>query len=187
MKKIIMSACLVASMMTFTACNSNKSEDSTEMAEEQNEAKLDGAIAEDDSEFAVAAADGSMMEVKLGELAQANGMSQTVKDFGKTMADDHGKAGQELQGLAQTKNITLPMSLSEEKQKEYDDMAKKKGKDFDKAYASYMVDDHEEDIKVFEKAAKDCKDPDLKSWAGGKVPTLQHHLEMAKAMKDATK
>lgn len=187
MKKITLSALIIASVMTFTACNSNKTEDSKEVAEEQNDAKLDDTSVEDDSKFAIAAADGGMLEVKLGELAATNASSKAVKDFGENMVKDHSKANDELKALAQQKNITLPMSLSDDKQKDYDDLAKKKGKDFDKAYASYMVDDHKEDIDEFEKAAKNCKDPDVKSWAAGKVPTLQHHLEMAQSVKDATK
>ena len=186
MKRITLSALFIASMMTFSACNNNKAEDSKEVAEEQNEEKLDDTKLEDDSKFALAAADGGMVEVKLAQLAEANGSSKAVKDFAADMIKDHTKANDELKALAQQKNISLPMSLSDDKQKDYDDMAKKKGKDFDQAYAAYMVDDHQEDVSEFEKAAKDCKDADLKAWAAGKVPTLQHHLEMAKKMKDAT-
>jgi putative membrane protein len=187
MKRIIFSALVLAGLFSFSACSSNKSDDSKEVAEEQNEQKLDETIVEDDSEFAVDAADGGLMEVKLGELAQTNASSQKVKDFASTLVKDHGKANEELKTLAQGKNITLPMSLGEESQKHYDDLAKKTGKDFDKAYVAFMVDDHEEDIKEFEKAAKDCKDADFRAWAATKVPALQHHLGLAKALKDATK
>jgi putative membrane protein len=187
MKKVILSSMLVASMMAFTACNSNKTQDSTDVAEEQNEQKFEDTKVEDDTEFAVEAANGGMLEVKLGELAQTNGSSASIKEFGKTMVTDHGKANDELMALAKQKNISLPMALSDDNQKKVDDMATKKGKDFDKAYASFMVDDHQEDIEEFQEAAKDAKDPEIKSWAAGKVPTLQHHLEMAKKMKDAVK
>ena len=44
-----------------------------------------------------------------------------------------------------------------------------------------MVEDHEKDVKEFENASKNATDPDLKAWAGKTLPTLQHHLEMAKA------
>ncbi|REA55451.1 DUF4142 domain-containing protein [Dyadobacter luteus] len=187
MKKILLSSMLIASMMMFTACNSNKTEDSKEVAEEQNEQKFEDSKVEDDTEFAVAAADGGILEVKLGELAQTNGAAPSIKEFGKQMVKDHGKANEELIALAKQKNISLPMSLSDEKQKKVDDLASKKGKDFDKAYASFMVDDHQEDINDFQEAAKDGKDPEIKAWAAEKVPTLQHHLEMAKKMKDAVK
>ncbi|PSL25641.1 DUF4142 domain-containing protein [Dyadobacter jiangsuensis] len=187
MKKIAWSILMAATVVTFTNCNNTKTEDSKEVAEEQNEAKLDTTALEDDSEFAVAAADGGLMEVQLGELAQKNAASADVKKFGEMMMKDHSKAGEELKTLAAQKNITLPAMLSDDKQKKYDDLAGKKGKDFDKAYISFMVDDHKEDISEFEEAAKDAKDPDVKAWAEGKLPTLKHHLEMAQAIDKKTK
>jgi putative membrane protein len=187
MKKITLSSLVVASMLLFSACSNNKSDDTKEVAEEQNEQKLDDTNLEDDSEFAVAAADGGMMEVQLGELAQTNGASADVKKFGEMMVKDHSKANEELKALAQQKNITLPMTLSDDKQKKYDDLSQKKGADFDKAYVSYMVDDHKKDISEFEEAVKDAKDAEIKSWAAGKVPTLKHHLETAQALNDAKK
>lgn len=187
MKKIAISILMAATVVAFTNCNNNKTEDSKEVAEEQNEAKLDTTALEDDSEFAVAAADGGLMEVQLGELAQKNAASADVKKFGEMMMKDHSKAGEELKTLASSKNITLPAMLSDEKQKKYDDLAKKKGAEFDKAYISFMVDDHKEDISEFEDAAKDAKDPDVKAWAESKLPTLKHHLEMAEAIDKKTK
>jgi putative membrane protein len=182
MKKIAFSVLMAATVVAFTNCNNTKTEDSKEVAEEQNEAKLDTTALEDDSEFAVAAADGGLMEVQLGELAQKNAASAEVKKFGETMMKDHSKAGEELKTLASQKNITLPAMLGDEKQKKYDDLAKKTGKEFDKAYVSFMVDDHKEDISEFEDAAKNCKDADVKAWAEGKLPTLRHHLEMAETL-----
>jgi len=187
MKKITLSILMAATVVAFAACNSNKTEDSKEVAEEQNEAKLDTTALEDDSEFAVAAADGGLMEVKLGELAKTNAASADVKKFGEMMVTDHSKAGEELKALATQKNITLPAALSDDKQKKYDDLAEKKGKEFDKAYVSFMVDDHKEDISEFEEAAKDTKDPDVKAWAEGKLPTLKHHLETAEALDKKVK
>jgi len=186
MKKIALNVLLAASLFTAVACNENKKEDSTEVAEDQNEAKFDERM-EDDTEFAVAAADGGMLEVQLGELAQRNGMSSTVKDFGKMMVDDHSKANDELKSMAQAKNITLPTSLSSDKQDTYDDLAKKTGKEFDQAYADLMVKDHKKDIDEFKEEAEDGKNADLKSWAAGKVPTLEMHLQKAQAMQDAVK
>ncbi|MPR36195.1 DUF4142 domain-containing protein [Salmonirosea aquatica] len=186
MKKIAFNVLLAASLFTAVACNETKKEDSTEVAEDQNEAKFDEKM-EDDTEFAVAAADGGMMEVQLGELAQKNGSAAAVKDFGKMMVEDHGKANDELKALAQQKNITLPASLSEDKQEMYDDLAKKTGQEFDKAYADHMVKDHKKDIDEFKEEAEDGKNADIKAWAAGKVPVLEMHLQKAQAMQDAVK
>jgi len=187
MKKITLSALFLASIITFSACNSSEKKDSTETAEEANDQKFDDTKLEDDTEFAVAAADGGMFEVELGKLAEKKAVSKDVKDFGAMMVKDHSKANDEFKALAAQKNITLPDSLSEDKRKKYNDLAEKKGMDFDKAYVSLMVDDHKEDIKEFEEASKDSKDAEIKAWAAGKLPTLNQHLETVQNLKDKLK
>jgi putative membrane protein len=45
-----------------------------------------------------------------------------------------------------------------------------------------MVNDHEKDIKEFEKAGNNLKDADVKNFAMKTLPTLQKHLDSAKAI-----
>ncbi len=182
MKKILLVFCVAA---MISSCGGNN--DPKKEATEANEQKFDSTNLENDTKFAVAAADGGMLEVELGKLALANSSSKTVKQFAQMMIDDHGKAGEELKMLAASKNITLPSALSNKNQDAYNDLAKKKGTDFDKAYAYFMVDDHQEDIGEFKKQAEDGKDTDLKNWAAGKVPVLEHHLMMAKTADSTVK
>lgn len=187
MKRVLINAALFVSAIMFVAsCGDRKAqnEDSEKVANKENDAKFDNSDVEKDADFAVKAADGGMLEVQLGELAQSKGMSQAVKDLGKMMVEDHTKANEELKALAQTKNISLPTTLSEDCQKKYDDIASKNGKDFDKAFTDHMVKDHKKDVDAFKKEADKGEDPDLKSWAAGKVPTLEHHLDMAKSAED---
>jgi len=157
-----------------------KKEDSKEVAEEQNDQKFDGTKIEEDTEFAVNISDAGMLEVKLGELAQTNGYASEVKSFGKMMIEDHSKAGGELKTAASAKNISLPAELSAKSQDTYNDISKKTGKDFDKAYIDAQVDGHKDVLDMLKKEAADGKDADLKSWATGKVSIIEHHLEMAK-------
>ena len=137
-------------------------------------------LSKPDEDFAKKAAVGGMMEVDLGQLAASKATSQDVKDFGNRMVTDHGKAGDELKSLASQKGLTLPSTLSAEDKKTSDELSKKTGAAFDKAYMSDMVKDHEKDAKEFEKASKTLKDPDLKSWATKTLTVVQDHLKMAK-------
>jgi len=140
-----------------------------------------------DAAFATEAAGGSVMEVKLGELAQTNAASSAVKQFGQAMITDHSKANGELQTIAAQKNIALPTNLEPKEQKAYDKLAMLKGEDFDKAYTKFMIKDHKKDIKKFRKEARKGNDEALKTWASDKVPTLEHHLMMAKDARAALK
>lgn len=187
MKRIALNFILAASVLGCTVACNNQPKDSTEVADDQNDKKFDDTKMEDDAEFVVKAANGGMLEVKLGELAMQKGQSADIKDFGKMMVEDHSKANEELKALAAQKNVSIPANINEDAQKKYDDLAAKSGKDFDKAYANLMKDDHEEDIELFESEAKDGKNMELKNWASEKLPTLRHHLEMIQATCDKIK
>ena len=197
MKKITF--ILLAAPILF-ACN-NAGKDSVEQADSANEAKSDsgtvmndstnrtmgGALAVDQStaDFMVKVADVGMTEVKLGSMAQDKGTSQRVKDFGSMMTKDHSKAGDELKSLASQKNVTLPSAVGEDHQRKIDDLNKKTGKDFDRAYMDMMVDGHQSTVNDFQRASKNTTDTDVKAWVDKTLPTLQMHLNSAKAIKKA--
>ncbi|TMI94276.1 MAG: DUF4142 domain-containing protein [Bacteroidetes bacterium] len=197
MKKI--SFVLMALPFVF-ACN-NGSKDSVEKADSANEAKIDTTLANDTttsaktmigvdattSDFMVKVADVGMTEVKLGGIAQDKASSKRVKDFGEMMTKDHSKAGEELKSLAGRKKVTLPETIGEDHQKKIDDLSKKSGKDFDKAYIDAMVSGHQSAVNDFEKASNNTKDPDVKAWVDKTLPTLKMHLDSAKAIQKALK
>lgn len=182
MKKTILVLTAACTLYMLPSCN-NAENNSNKVAEEQNEKKFDDTKIEGDAEFAAKAAGGGMMEVDLGNYAAINGSSTSVKDFGRMMAADHAKANEELKALAQSKNISLPAVPDNDMQKKMEDIKKKTGADFDRAYADLMVSDHKDDVDHFQKEADKGNDADLKAWAGGKVGVLQHHLQMAEDMK----
>ncbi|WP_312193429.1 DUF4142 domain-containing protein, partial [Sphingobacterium sp.] len=107
--------------------------------------------------------------------------------FGDMMVNDHSKANEELTTLAQAKSITVPATLGTEQQKVKDDLSKKTGREFDKAYIDDMVEDHEKDVKLFEDASKNLKDPELKAFVDKTLPTLKAHLEHSKTVRDKLK
>jgi putative membrane protein len=174
----------IATVVMLWGCGS-KSTDSKELADSTNEAMADttesaggaAAVAEEDSKFAVDAANGGLAEVQLGEAAQSKGTDPKVKEFGKMMVTDHTKANEELKTLAASKNITLPTAPSEEMMKAAADVTEKSGKEFDKAYIAQMKKDHDKTIKLFEDGQKNCKDPELKAFIEKTLPVLRTHKE----------
>lgn len=188
MKKNISVILLSAVLLTFFSCGNNRmnqGDDSKDVAEEQNDEKFRGSESKDDAEFAVAVADDGMLEVQLGQLASTNASSPQVREFGKMMVDDHSKANNELKTLAQQKGITLPTALSDKSKKKYDELVSKKGRDFDEKYVDLMVKAHKDAVGKFRDEAEDGNDPEIKTWAAGKVPILQRHLEHAQNIQDA--
>lgn len=135
-----------------------------------------------DAEFAQRAAEANLAEVKLGNLAEQQGTTQTIKDFGKRMVTDHSQAQDDLKTAAAASNINLPTTLDAKDQAAYDRLAKLSGEAFDRAYALDMVRDHRGDVVEFRHEANDGKDAAVKTFASKTLPTLETHLKLAHEM-----
>lgn len=198
MKKKLLSFAFCLSAALIWSCNnsgenssansdsSNTTEDTSSATNANNTNNTNTAstpLSKDDSMFVMEAAIGGMMEVQAGQLAQQNGQSQRVKDFGGMMVTDHSKANDELKSYASGHGITLPASLPADEQKHIDQMKNMKGSAFDKHYVSMMVSDHQKDVAKFKKESTDANDAELKTWAGNTLPTLQKHLDSIQAIK----
>lgn len=144
-------------------------------------------LSSQDKMFADAAASGGMMEVMMGKLAETNASSETAKSLGAMMVKDHTAANEELKKWATANNYALPTSMKAEHQKKYDELKMKKGAEFDKMYADMMVTDHKKDIAEFKKQAAEGTESSLKTFAGNKVSTLEHHLMEAEKAKATLK
>ena len=164
------------------ANDANDIKDTTSMSSAKKDTMGTMAVNDDVADFAVKAANGGMMEVDLGKLAEQKGVSKGVKDFGTMMVKEHSKLNDELKSLAASKNITLPTTVGSDMQKQIDDLRKDSARQFDKNYIDKMVSDHKDDIDLFEKAAKNSKDSAFKNFAVKALPTLYKHLGAAKAI-----
>ena len=140
-------------------------------------------LAAQDLEFAQKAAEGGVMEVELGELAQGQAKDEQVVQFGERMVQDHGQANEKLRAIAEQKGIQLPQDLPEDAQQKNDELQQLSDAEFDQAYMDEMVKDHEKDIGLFEQQAESGEDPDLRAFAEETLPTLREHLELAREVQ----
>src|SRR5262245_58656000 len=144
------------------------------------ETKTDtGKLSSADSEFVKDAAQGGLMEVQLGKLAQDKASDEKVKEFGKRMEQDHGKANAELNKIASDKGIKLSADLDKKHKSKIDKLAKLSGAEFDRRFMQDMVSDHKEDIKKFQREADRGKDSAVKQFSTQALPTLKEHLQLA--------
>jgi len=190
---------LITICTVFFACNDAEHADPVDKADSANEAKIDKAedsgttaagntavastpVDEETADFFVKAADGGMAEVAAGKLAQEKATNPKVKEFAGMMVSDHTGANAGLKDLATKKNVTLPDTVSNDHKESAADLAKKAGKDFDKAYMKMQVKDHEKTINLFEKCSKNTKDSDVKSFVDATLPKLKSHLDAAKSI-----
>ncbi|MBC9933443.1 DUF4142 domain-containing protein [Chitinophaga qingshengii] len=185
MKKITFMAAALLGTWMLSSCGNNARHQETPVDSAKAANKTDKAVDPKSADFAVNAANGGMMEVALGKLAQEKAVDPRVKAFATMMVNDHTNANNALKVIAEKRNLTLPAELSAESKNFLDRLSKKNGKQFDKEYIREMVDDHDQDVKDFDNAANNLEDVILREWARKMLPTLMMHQDSARAIKDS--
>ena len=141
------------------------------------------------SDSKVASGDQTMMrdisysnisEVAAGKLALEKSQSDDVKSFAQKMIDDHTKAQQELQTLADGKGVKLPTEPDAKHKAMAKTLSGLKGDAFDKRYLKEGgLNDHQKTHKLLEKVQAKAKDADLKAYAAKTIAAVDQHLTMA--------
>ncbi|WP_050478929.1 DUF4142 domain-containing protein [Herbaspirillum rhizosphaerae] len=137
-----------------------------------------------DKSFINSAAEAGNAEVKASKIALEKTTNPDVKDFATLMVDEHTTVGDNLKKLAASKNVEAPTEPSMAQRAKIAVLEKLDGATFDKQYVRMIgVAAHKDAVKLFRKNASDAKDPDVKDFAAKTLPNLEHHLEMANALK----
>jgi len=152
-----------------------------------------------------------MAEIDLAKVAADHASSPDVKAFARMMIDDHTKAGDQLKQIASQYAIPTTDAKVDDKHKNLmDKLSKLNGTDFDKEYMSAMVDDHQDAVRDLRSRADENRslsdrvtgknpenpaagkpekadnhvDAAINQWAANNLPTIEHHLDRAKQIKD---
>jgi putative membrane protein len=119
-------------------------------------------------------------EVALGQLALQKASSDRVKQYGARMIQDHQKAIEDVQKLIRKEGeLSMP---HQEMQRRLSELS---GKEFDKAFMSFMVKDHEKDLGELEQRAPTLTDARVEQWTADALRIMRDHLAEAKAIAAA--
>lgn len=132
-------------------------------------------------------AQADMAEIAAGRLAAQKASSEEVKKYGQHMVDEHSKMLDEGKQLAQSKGVKPPAGPDKKHQSALKKLQGLSGAQFDRQYMDQMVKDHQEVLKLAQKAAKEAKDPEVKAHAEKGAPHIQEHLDQAKKIQTSLK
>lgn len=143
-----------------------------------------GAVARADRKFIDDAVNSGMFEVQVSQLAASKATDPNVKSFAGMLVDHHTAANNELVKIANARGVELPAAPKRALRRDIEKLGKKKnGDEFDREFVRKVgIKAHEKDIKLFRKASKDVKDPELKAFVDKTLPTLQDHLAAAQQL-----
>ena len=141
------------------------------------------AFADSPRDFLTKAAQGDNGEIMLGRMAQQRAENPGVRDFGRTLVNDHYQARGDVERTAQRMRIYLDRGMAQAAQDERNRLQGLRGGEFDREFVRYMVEDHQNDIRDFRNEARESQDP-ASQLARRQLPTLQKHLDMAMALNN---
>jgi putative membrane protein len=126
-------------------------------------------------------------EIDAGKLAQKNGQSADIKNFGKKLVADHTKSQTEVAAAAKKAGISQSDSALTSHDREMmkvdknkmDQLKKLTGNEFDKGFATVMSNDHKHMVSMLKDGKSDLKSEDLKTLVDNTLPVLQQHQDMA--------
>lgn len=143
-------------------------------------------LARADRRFIEQAAASGLHELQAAQLATTRATDPAVKDYAAMLAQHHGSANSELSQLAATLGVELPSAPPRAMRNELERLGKRTGAEFDREFVREIgIKEHERDIKRFQSASKDVKEPQLKAWIDKTLPVLQQHLAAAQRLPQA--
>lgn len=129
---------------------------------------------------------GDSSEIMLGRLAERRAATGDVRDFGRTLQSDHAKARNQAMEVARRMHISFNRSPTGVADNEAVRLRRMRGRDFDREFVRYMVNDHRKDVSDFRDEARDRHGP-AGQLAARQLPTLRKHLDMALSLQNRMK
>lgn len=127
---------------------------------------------------------GNAFEIESSRLALDKATQPALKNFARTMIDDHTRADQKLvsvvRSIGQAPGNKVEMEPRQRRQIE--SLTAASGTEFDTLYASAQLEAHQMSVQLFQTYAETGTDERLRKFAAETLPVLQGHLEQIQKM-----
>jgi putative membrane protein len=191
MKKMTLAAACLIGMLTFASCNTGANEEQQSTAATGNPVVApDSTISEDKQELLAFAARNNMLQIELGRLATQQGSTDNVKQYGQKLVDWYTTKQEELQGLAQQYNLTLPQQMEEDQLEHVEEVRNAKGGEFNEKYWESVVSAQKEAVGEFDDNLRDIEETNASAfsiWARNTQKELRAQMEQAMANEQELK
>jgi putative membrane protein len=139
----------------------------------------DNVMLEVDRNFVMNASESNLAEIEMGELAAMKGTSPEVISFGEMMVTEHQTALDDLDSVAENKDVSMATELNAKHQALKQRLSTMSGYSFDTAYMRSQVMDHETAEALFEDHVNNGRDEQVKGYSTKYLPHIRMHLEEA--------
>ena len=133
-----------------------------------------------DAAFAQKVAASNAAEIELSRIAYVRAHSPEVRAFARQLLIDHREMAINLDNFALERGHLVVWQIEPEMASTIERLRTLDGAAFDRAYMDVMVEAHSKSVATLETQAASGRE--TASLANASLPTVRHHLEMARAL-----
>jgi len=137
-------------------------------------------IAPTDAAFAEKVAASNAAEIELSRIAYVRAHSPEVRAFARQLLIDHREMAINLDNFALERGHLIVWQIQPDMASNIERIRTLDGAAFDKAYMDLMVEAHSKSVATLETQAASGRETAM--LANASLPTVRHHLEMARAL-----
>jgi putative membrane protein len=119
-------------------------------------------------------------EIGLGRLAQERARNESVKEFGRRMANDHTRLQKHWETMISNQGMDYESGMGERHRERINRLERLSGRQFDRAYMTLVTQNHREYLDLFRKEARRAHSAAVRARVTQAIPLLEQHLQMAK-------
>jgi putative membrane protein len=123
---------------------------------------------------------GNRAEVDLGKLAEGKASAPGVKEFASLMQKDHSDSLDRALKAGKPTRMDIPKELDAEHKRVRDELNKLSGAEFDKAYLTAQMQDHQKTANLLLWQLSYGQNSELIRYSADTLPVVLDHLEHAK-------
>ena len=134
-------------------------------------------------DFLIAAEKAEVMEQSLSQAAWDRAESAEVKEYARSVIDNHAKSLQQLRDLMDRKGVSQPPSVPEARIEGEYRLDSLSGAAFDHEYISLMTAETQQAAARFKQAEETSGDPEVRAYAHAVLPVLEREHEKGWALE----
>ena len=118
-------------------------------------------------------------ELRLARMAESRSQDPLVKRFAQNMVTDHERMQAEWHALSSRNGLRVSPIISPSHQAQVTRLGSLSGTEFDRAYTTAMVQNHQENVNTFQTRGRAAQSTEVRQLVERSLPTLQQHLTLA--------
>lgn len=138
----------------------------------------------DDAEFLVEMKSFGMMLNALSDSAASRAYARKVADFGREISGKMAYYLEDLEKVADDKDIALPDEMSNAHRRELNDLLDADEDEFDEVYLTTLEAQLQKQLRHTERMATEAHDDDVRAWTARQIKMMKDYKEKADKMEE---